>query len=167
LPTTKIVVVTQRDRESDIRHALELGVQGYLSLGCGLEEMAEGVIAVHRGRRHLGQSAAHRIAESFGHQALTSREIDVLRLVVAGYANKMVANELEIALGTVKCHVKSILEKLGAKTRTEAAAVAQRRGLCGHERDVPAEWTSEWGVPPSSQSHYATHIRLNEQAPLA
>ena len=133
----RVMIVSDRGGESEIRHALQQGIQGYLLLGCRLEEMAACVAALHRGQRYLGQEAARRIAESFGYEALTNREADVLRLVAAGCANKVVANRLDIALGTVKVHVKSILDKLGARTRTEAAAVAQRRGLLGHE-DYPS-----------------------------
>jgi DNA-binding NarL/FixJ family response regulator len=131
----KIMIVSERGGEWEIRHALERGIQGYLLLGCRLDEMAGGVMALHRGHRYLGQEPARRIAESFSYEALTSREGDVLRLVAAGYANKAVAKRLDIALGTVKVHVKSILGKLGARTRTEAAAVAQRRGLLHQDGD--------------------------------
>ena len=79
------------------------------------------------------------IAEHAAEESLSPREIEVLRLVVAGCANKIVARELDIALGTVKVHVKSIMTKLGARTRTEAAAVAQRRGLIGREETLAGE----------------------------
>jgi len=125
----RVLVVTARDRAAEIRVALDNGVQGYLLLGCQLDELTDGVRALHRGQRHLGHSAAQCLAESLLHQSLTNREADVLRLVVAGLSSKSVALELDIALGTVKAHVKAILAKLGARTRTEAAAVAQRRGL--------------------------------------
>jgi len=92
--------VSDRGGEWEIRHALERGIQGYLLLGCRLEEMASGLVALHHGRRHLGQEPARRIAESFDYEALTSREADVLRLVAAGCANKVVAKRLDIALGT-------------------------------------------------------------------
>lgn len=138
-PTTKIMIVSERDGELQVRHALETGIQGYLSIDCRPEEIADGVIALHCGQRRLGQLAARRVAESFDHEALTHRQIEVLRLVVAGCANKIVARELDIALGTVKVHVKSIMTKLGARTRTEAAAVAQRRGLIGREETFAGE----------------------------
>ncbi|MEO8524175.1 MAG: response regulator transcription factor [Caldimonas sp.] len=125
----RVMVVSHRDRESEIRHALACGVHGYLLLGCQLDDMIDGVKALHRGQRHLGQAAAQRVVESLSHEVLTAREADVLRLLADGRVNKSIASELHIALGTVKAHVKSILAKLGARTRTEAASVAQRRGL--------------------------------------
>ena len=131
---TKVMVISHRDRELEIRHALDRGVDGYVLLGCHVDEMIDGVRALHRGQRHLGQSAAQRVVESLSHEVLTARESDVLRLVATGRVNKTIASELNIAIGTVKAHVKSILAKLGAKTRTEAAAIAQQRGLFSLER---------------------------------
>ncbi|WPB58997.1 response regulator transcription factor [Xylophilus sp. GOD-11R] len=125
----RIMVLSHRDRASEIRHALDLGVQGYLLMGCDLDEMMLGVRALHRGQHHLDQSAAQRVVESLNHQPLTSREGDVLQLIAVGHVNKTIATELDISVGTVKAHVKAILAKFGAKTRTEAAAIAQRRGL--------------------------------------
>lgn len=129
----RIMVVTQRDRESEIRQAIQQGVLGYVLIGCSLEEIVEGVLAVHRGQRHLSRLASQRVAETYMNQSLTGREQDVLRFLVVGCSNKMIASELEIAVGTVKSHVKAILDKLGANTRTEAAAVAARRGLVAQE----------------------------------
>lgn len=138
-PATKIMIISDRDGESQVRHALESGIRGYLPMGCKPEEIADGIMALHRGQRILGSSVAQRMAESFDHEALTARQTEVLRLVVAGYANKMVAKELGISLGTVKVHVKSILAKLGARTRTEASTLAQRRGLVMHEYQSETE----------------------------
>lgn len=129
----RVLVVTQRDRESEIRQALAEGVLGYVLIGCQLEEIVDGVIAVHRGQRHLGHLAAQCVAANYMNQTLTCREEDVLRLIAVGWSNKIIASELDIALGTVKSHVKAILAKLEATTRTEAAAVALRRGLVGHD----------------------------------
>lgn len=138
-PATKIMIISDQDGESQVRHALESGIRGYLPIGCKPEEIADGIMALHRGQRALGSSVAQRMAESFDHEALTARQTEVLRLVVAGYANKMVAKELGISLGTVKVHVKLILAKLGARTRTEASTLAQRRGLVMHEHQSATE----------------------------
>ncbi|MDR0258186.1 MAG: response regulator transcription factor [Comamonas sp.] len=125
----KVMVVSHRDRETEIRTALDLGVRGYLLLGCAVEEMVMGVRALSRGQLHLDRSAALRVAESLGRQVLTTRENEVLERIVEGKVNKTIGNELGITVGTVKAHVKAILAKLGARTRTEAAAIARRRGL--------------------------------------
>ncbi|MBS1227763.1 MAG: LuxR family transcriptional regulator [Proteobacteria bacterium] len=126
-----VLILTQRDSEREIRHALENGAQGYLTLGCDLDELLIAVRTLHRGLRHLGAVAARRMADSIASELLTAREMDVLRLLVEGHANKSIAKRLDIAAGTVKTHLKGIFQKLGAATRTEVAAVAERRGLLG------------------------------------
>jgi DNA-binding NarL/FixJ family response regulator len=128
-PIPNVLIVTQRESEAEIRHALERGVRGYLVLGCGVEEVVSAVRALHLGRRHIGAKAAQRLADSVACEALTGREEAVLRLVAQGHGNKAVASMLNIAIGTVKAHLKSIFQKLDASSRTEVAAVAERRGL--------------------------------------
>jgi len=127
--TPRVLILTRRDSEWEIRHALESGARGYLTQGCGLDELVSAVRTLHRGLRHLGVVAARRMADSIASELLTAREMDVLRLVVEGHANKTIARRLDIAVGTVKAHMKGIFQKLGASTRTEVAAVAERRGL--------------------------------------
>ena len=125
----KVVVVAGIDREWEIRCALELGVRGYLLIGCSLEELLEGVRAVHRGTRYLSPQVAARLAESISLEALTLREEQVLRLVVEGLCNKAIGRQLGIAVGTVKSHLKSTFDKLNVESRTQAVAVVERRGL--------------------------------------
>lgn len=132
----RVVIVTSRDKEADVQHALSRGVLGYLLLGCQLHEVIDGVMAAARGQRFLTSSAAELVASQFGYQPLTQREIDVLTLVVLGRSNKMIANQLGVTEGTVKCHVKAILSKLGVRGRTEAANVAMRRGLVAEPADL-------------------------------
>jgi two-component system NarL family response regulator len=141
-PLCRVMVITTIDREREVRAALEAGVHGYLLLGCQLHELAEGIRSVARGARALCAAVTHRLADSLIHEALTRRELDVLQLIAEGRGNKAIASGLEIAVGTVKTHVKAILGKLDASSRTEAAAVAARRGLVAIEhataRAVPA-----------------------------
>jgi len=125
----KIVILTAIDREWEIRSALARGVRGYLLVGCTLDELADGLRAVHRGARHLSPRAAARLAESISIEPLTAREEQVLRLVVEGLCNKAIGGRLGIAVGTVKSHLKSTFEKLHVRSRTQAVAVVERRGL--------------------------------------
>ena len=141
-PVPNVLVVTTRHREREIRHAMEQGARGYFIQGCGLGELVAAVRALHSGLRHVGALAAERLADSVFGQSLTDRETDVLRLLVKGYGNKAIARQLEIALGTVKSHLKTIFQKLDANSRTEVAAVAERRGLL----------TIRAGAPRSSAS---------------
>ena len=124
-----VLIVTHRESEREIRHALEQGARGYLILGCGLEEVVDAVRTLRRGLRHLGSVAARRLADSISCALLTARETDVLRLLAEGHGNKAIARSLDIAIGTVKTHLKAIFQKLDATSRTEVAAVAERRGL--------------------------------------
>ena len=135
-PTCRVMVVTTIDREREVRAALEAGVHGYLLLGCSLQELADGIRAVARGARALCAAVSDRLADSLIHEALTPRELDVLQRISEGRGNKAIASDLDIAVGTVKTHVKAILGKLDACSRTEAAAVASRRGLIAIEREV-------------------------------
>jgi DNA-binding NarL/FixJ family response regulator len=125
----KVLVIAGVDREWEIRGALERGVRGYLLVGCSLEELLEGVRVVHRGARYLSPQVATRLAESISLEPLTSREEEVLRLVVEGLCNKAVGRRLGIAVGTVKSHLKSTFDKLKVESRTQAIAVVERRGL--------------------------------------
>lgn len=143
----RTLVLTQLEGESEVARALALGVQGYVLTGCEVGELVDGILALARGQRYLTQAVAQRMAERMLHQPLTARELDVLHLVAAGHSNKVVAHQLSLALGTVKCHVKSILEKLGAASRTQAALVARQRGLT-REDTLPAPPPSSWRPAP-------------------
>jgi DNA-binding NarL/FixJ family response regulator len=121
--------VTPSQRENDVRHALELGVQGYLLLGCTPKDLLSAVRAVGRGMRWLCPEAATRMADSMAQDGLTPREEQVLRLLVAGCSNKVIGQSLDLALGTVKTHVKAIFQKLNARSRTEAISICMQRGL--------------------------------------
>ena len=135
--SANVLIVTQRDSEREIRHALEHGARGYLILGCGLDELVDAVRALHRGARHVGAIAAGRLADSVACALLTDRETDVLRLVVEGHGNKTIAKRLGVATGTVKTHLRAVFQKLHATTRTQVAAVAERRGLLALPVEVP------------------------------
>lgn len=131
LDGVRIVALTTQGREADIRGAIEAGVHGYLLQGGPLSELVEAVMAAARGQRYLGLAVAQRMADSLTRTALTSRETEVLGLVVAGESNKTIARRLDIELGTVKSHMGAIMSKLGATSRTHAAAIALARGLTG------------------------------------
>lgn len=124
-----VLVVSWRTTEAEIRRALEAGVRGYLIGDCGLADLIDGVRALRRGGRFLGEAVASSVAESLTRVQLTARETDVLRLMAIGCPNKTIAARLDIAIGTVKAHTKAILSKLGAASRTEAAVIAKQRGL--------------------------------------
>jgi DNA-binding NarL/FixJ family response regulator len=130
-PVPGVVVITWRDCEADVRTALHGGVGGYLLGNCAPNELVDAVRAVGRGSPYLGEAAAALVARSLTRTPLTLREGEILRLVASGMSNKLIASQLNIALGTVKAHAKSILDKLGAHSRTQATVIAAQRGLLG------------------------------------
>jgi DNA-binding NarL/FixJ family response regulator len=130
-PGPGIVVITWRDTEADVRTALQAGVGGYLLGDCDLAELLDAVRAVDRGSPYLCEAAAALVARSLTRTPLTLRENEILRLVASGLSNKLIASQLNIALGTVKAHARAILDKLGARSRTHATVIAAERGLLG------------------------------------
>jgi len=124
-----VVIVTHSDRECDIRAALSGGAQGYLLIDEAPDHLAAAVRASRGGARILGPRVASRLAENVSLEALTSREESVLSLVVDGLCNKSIAGRLGISAGTVKSHLRSAFGKLGAASRTQAIAIAHRRGM--------------------------------------
>lgn len=144
----KVLIVASNNREWEIRSALECGVRGYILVGCALDELAASVRAVHRGVRYLSPQVALRLAEILVGDSLTVREEQVLRLVVEGLCNKVIARRLGIAVGTVKSHLKSIFDKLSVESRTQAICAAERRGLL---REAPQNESST-AVPDTTVS---------------
>jgi DNA-binding NarL/FixJ family response regulator len=141
-----ILALTANDREADIRRAIEAGVQGYLLAGVSLSELIQGVTIVGQGSRYLCLSVAQRMADSLTRTALTLRELEVLRLAASGHANKIIARQLEISVGTVKSHMSAIMTKLGASSRIQAANLAISRGLV-EQRGLPQTTASAWRAP--------------------
>jgi DNA-binding NarL/FixJ family response regulator len=129
----KVLVITPQGREHEVRLALESGVHGYLLLGCPVDELAAGVRMLGQGRRYLGMEIAQRMADSLTREALTARETEVLRLLARGLCNKSIATRLSIGVGTVKAHVRGIMGKLEASSRTQVVSIAAQRGLVEHE----------------------------------
>jgi len=124
-----VVIIAAEARELELKQALFAGACGYLQGGCEPREVVDAVRLASRGERYLCHSAARTIAEGLAHTALTVRESEVLDLVAIGHPNKQIAQDLGIQICTVKSHVKSILAKLQASTRTQASAIAVKRGL--------------------------------------
>jgi DNA-binding NarL/FixJ family response regulator len=124
-----VLIVTELDKEWDIRVAMESGVHGYLLQGCSAEELVRAVSMLSQGIRYLSESVTRRVADSLSRESLTNRENDVLQLLAQGCCNKLIARALGIGVGTVKTHVKGLMSKLNATARTHAVAIAVQRGL--------------------------------------
>lgn len=128
-PDSKILVLTNYRLDEDVFNALDAGALGYLLKSASQEEVVEALRAVSLGKRRVPAELAVRLAERVGRSALSARELEVLKLVVQGQTNKEIARSLFISDITARNHVISVLSKLGAKDRTEAATLAIRRGL--------------------------------------
>ncbi len=128
-PQARIIVLTTFDGDEDIYRALQAGARGYLLKGMTGEELMDAIRSVHGGRTRIPAPVAERLAERMGAPALTSRETEVLRLIVGGNSNKEIAAALFISEATVKTHINSLLSKLGVTDRTQAATTALQRGI--------------------------------------
>ena len=128
-PSARIIVLTTYAGDVQAAGALKAGASGYLLKNLVRKELIETIRAVHAGKRRVPPQIAMEIAEHVGKDALSEREIEVLRRVAAGKSNKVIAAELDISEGTVKTHMKSILPKLDASDRTHAVMIALKRGI--------------------------------------
>jgi len=128
-PDARIIVLTTYSGDAQAAAALKAGAAGYLLKNLVRKELIETIRTVHAGKRRIPPEIATEIAEHVADDALTDREIEVLRGVAAGKSNKLIAAELDIAEGTVKTHMKSILPKLDASDRTHAVMIALKRGI--------------------------------------
>ena len=128
-PESKILVLTNYRLDEDVFNALDAGALGYLLKSSSQEDVIGALRAVSQGKRRVPPELAMRLAERVGRSSLSAREREVLKLVVQGQTNKEIATALFISDITARNHVISVLSKLGAKDRTEAATIAIRRGL--------------------------------------
>ena len=128
-PSARIIVLTTYDGDEDIHRALAAGARGYLLKDMMRTELLSVIRAVHRGQRGIPAPVAARLAEHTPRIGLTPRELEVLRLVAEGLSNAQVAERIGRTEGTVKVHLKNILQKLDVKDRTEAVTTALRRGF--------------------------------------
>ena len=128
-PAARFVVFTTYNGDAQALRALKAGASGYLLKGMLREELVNTIRNTYAGRRCIPPEIAAGLAEHVADDALTEREIEVLRKVAAGTSNKIIAMELAVSEATVKTHMKSILSKLGANDRTHAVTIAMKRGF--------------------------------------
>jgi DNA-binding NarL/FixJ family response regulator len=128
-PDARVIVLTTFEGDAEIHRALQAGAQGYMLKSMPRKQLVETIRKVHSGRKHIPSEVAARLAEHLGEETLSKREIEVLQKVAGGNRNSEIAGLLFISEDTVKGHIKHIMEKLGAGDRTEAVAIAVRRGI--------------------------------------
>ena len=128
-PDARIIVLTTFEGDVEIQRALEAGARGYLLKSMPPKDLLEGIRQVHAGKKRIPPEIVAHLAEHLSDETLTAREVEVLRQVAGGNRNRDIAERLFISEETVKVHVKHVMEKLGASDRTEAVAIAIRRGI--------------------------------------
>lgn len=125
----RIIMLTTFEGDVEIQRALQAGARAYLLKNMPPRELVDVIRQVHAGKKRVPADVAARIAEHLSDESLTGREVDVLRHVAGGNRNRDIAERLFISEETVKVHIKHIMEKLGASDRTQAVAIAVRRGI--------------------------------------
>lgn len=159
----RVMIVTGRVTQADIRSALKLGVAGYLTITSSSAEITDAVRKVGLGMRYVSDLLARSLLEDLLGERLTPRESEVLQLAAQGCANKVIAARLRVELGTVKCHMKAVLDKLQASNRTEAVIIANQRGLLALDRARETGSPHELGAAPL----WAQRGAVASRSPLA
>lgn len=128
-PEARIIMLTTFEGDVEVQRALQAGARGYLLKNMPPAELIQGIRMVHAGKKRIPTELAAQLAEHVSDDNLTAREVEVLQQVSGGNRNRDIAELLHISEETVKVHVKHIMEKLGARDRTQAIAIAIRRGI--------------------------------------
>lgn len=128
-PDARVIILTTFEGDVEMQRALQAGARGYLLKTMPPADLVAAIRQVHAGRKSIPAAVATQLAEHLSDESLTAREVDVLSRVAGGNRNRDIADQLSISEETVKVHMKHIMEKLGASDRTEAVAIAIRRGI--------------------------------------
>ena len=128
-PEARIIVLTTYSGDMQVLRALRAGARGYILKGNVHEELLNSIRAVHAGQKRIPPDVAAELAIHATDDALTEREVDVLKLIAAGNGNKQIADQLSISEATVKARVTNILSKLGANDRAHAVTIGLTRGI--------------------------------------
>jgi two-component system NarL family response regulator len=128
-PEARLIILTTYDTDEDIEQGFKAGAQGYLLKDVTSEDLVLCIREVMKGRKRVAPAIAEKLADRVSRIQLTGREFKILRLITDGKANKEIADTLGISDATVKAHITNLLGKLRVSSRTEAVAVAIKRGL--------------------------------------
>ena len=128
-PEARVIMLTTSEGDVEIQRALEGGARGYMLKSMPPKDLVEAIRQVHAGKKRIPPTIAAHLAEHYSDEALTAREVEVLQQISGGNRNRDIAERLFISEETVKVHIKHIMDKLGASDRTQAVAIAVRRGI--------------------------------------
>ncbi len=128
-PDARVIMLTTSEGDVEIQRALGTGARGYILKSMPPKDVIEAIRIVHAGKKRIPPAIAAHLAEHYADEDLTAREIEVLQQISGGNRNRDIADRLFISEETVKVHIKHIMEKLGASDRTQAVAIALKRGI--------------------------------------
>jgi DNA-binding NarL/FixJ family response regulator len=128
-PEARIIMLTSSEGNVEMQRALALGARGYLLKSMASKDLLDAIRKVHAGKKSIPPEIAAHLADHLSDETLSAREIEVLQQIAEGNRNRDIADKLFISEGTVKVHIKHIMEKLGANDRTQAITIAVRRGI--------------------------------------
>jgi DNA-binding NarL/FixJ family response regulator len=128
-PEARVIILTTFAGDVEIQRALQAGARAYVLKSTPPKDLVEVIRQVHAGKKRIPAEIAAHLAEHYSDEALTSREVEVLRQIAGGNRNRDIAEKLFITEETVKVHIKHIMDKLGAADRTQAVAIGVRRGI--------------------------------------
>jgi DNA-binding NarL/FixJ family response regulator len=128
-PQARILMLSTHSGEEEIYRALQAGARGYVMKSTIREELLQAIRTVYAGKKHIDQIVAQSLAERLSHQALTSREFEVLGMLVKGLSNKEIGARLRVQEVTIKQHVSHLFQKLNVSDRTQAVTAALTRGI--------------------------------------
>ena len=128
-PAARVIILTTFAGDVEIQRALSAGARAYVLKSMPPKDLVELIRQVHAGKVRIPPEIAAHLAEHYGDESLTGREIEVLQQIAGGNRNRDIADKLFITEETVKVHIKHIMEKLGATDRTQAVAIGLRRGI--------------------------------------
>jgi len=128
-PKARVIILTMFEGDVEVQRALKAGARGYMLKTMPPRELIKIIRRVHAGKKYIPPEVAANLAEHFSNDALTPRETEVLAQIAEGNRNRDIAERLFISEETVKVHIKHIMDKLGANDRTQAVAIAIRRGI--------------------------------------
>jgi DNA-binding NarL/FixJ family response regulator len=128
-PEARIIMLTTFEGDAEVQRALAAGARAYVLKSISPEELVNIIRQVNSGKNYLPAQLAAELAQRVADDAISEREAAVLRLIAGGNRNKDIAEKLSIAEDTVKAHIKRIMDKLGARDRTQAVSIAVQRGI--------------------------------------
>ena len=128
-PDARVIIITSSEGDAEMQRALGGGARGYILKSMPPKDLLDAIRKVYEGKKAIPLEIADRLANLYGDETLSKREIEILQQIAKGNRNKDIAENLFISEGTVKVHVQHIMGKLGAKDRTEAITIALRRGI--------------------------------------